>query len=250
VIAECDVPDGTGRSEFMKAWWWPVLCAVSMALAIPGHVPAQEPQVEPEYVGSLGVMLGVYSADKLDTSNIGGASRQRQASDMYLLVTGTRRLVDHLHLAASIGALSRGDVFIRDSSFLTRARLTIFPLSMGLRFYPVALAHGRRILPYLSAGGSLVVGVQVFERSTFQFDYSSDTRLALGGTLGAGLDYRVAERILLGLYGGYQRARFSRPLSDLPGGVSDFSGPQFLFTFSYLISGAGGGPRGEGNHGN
>ena len=95
-----------------------------------------------------------------------------------------------------------------------------------------------------------MVGVQVFESSTFQFNYNSDTRATLGGLAGAGVDYRVAERWLLGLYAGYQRARFSTPLSDLPGGVSDFSGPQFLFSFSYLISGTGGGPRGEGNHGN
>jgi len=219
-----------------------------MAMLSPAR--AQEAPVEPYYVGSLGVMLGVYSADKLEETNLaGGVSRQRRASDMYLMVLGTRRLTPHLAMAASIGALPRGDAFIREGSFLTRSRLTIFPVSLGLRVYPVALTPGRRILPYLAAGGSLVVGVQVLESSTFQPDYSSDTRATLGGILGAGADIRVAERILLGLYGGYQRARFSKPLSDLPGGVSDFSGPQFLFAFSYLISGAAGGPRGEGNHG-
>lgn len=223
-----------------------------VAIVLVGSVArAQEKPDAPRYVGTLGVMLGVYSADNLDSADLGsGISRQRRSSDMYLMITGTRRFTGHLSIVASLGALARGDAFIRQGGYLTRAKLTIFPLSLGLRLYPVALAPGRRIFPYLSAGGSLVLGVQVFESSTFQFDYSSDTRATLGGNMGAGVDYRVAEKILLGLYGGYQRARFSTPLSDLPGGVSDFSGPQFLFTFSYLISGAPKGPRGEGRHGN
>jgi hypothetical protein len=227
------------------------ICVCVAILLVASVARAQSEPHEPRYVGTLGVMLGVYSADNLDSADLGsGISRQRRSSDMYLVIAGTRRLTGHLSVAASFGALARGDAFIRQGGYLTRAKLTIFPLSLGLRLYPVALAPGRRILPYLSAGGSLVLGVQVFESSTFQFDYSSDTRATLGGNMGAGVDYRVAEKILLGLYGGYQRARFSKPLSDLPGGVSDFSGPQFLFTFSYLISGAPKGPRGEGRYGN
>jgi hypothetical protein len=196
-------------------------------------------------------MLGVYAADKLEETDIAGTlSRQRRASDAYLLVSGTRHLTGHLAAAASIGALALGDAFIRDGAFFTRVRLTLFPISLGLRVYPVAPAGTGRILPYLAAGGSLVVGVQVLESSTFQFNYSSETTATLGGLVGMGIDYRLADRWLCGVYAGYQRARFSRPLSDLPGGVSDFSGPQFLLSFSYLIAGAGGGPRGEGNHGN
>jgi len=226
-------------------------CLLLLLVARTAHPQEPEPEPEPRYVGSLGIMLGVYSADKLEDANlVNGVSRQRRVSDMYLLVSGTRRLAPHFALAASIGALARGDSFIRQGSELTRARLTIFPLSLGLRVYPVALAPGRRILPYLSGGGSLILGVQVIESSTFQSSYNSDTRATLGGSVGAGMDFRVAERMLLGFYGGYQNARFSKPLSDLPGGVSDFSGPQFLFTFSYLISGAPGGPRGEGRYGN
>jgi hypothetical protein len=244
------VPRGiTHRS--LRAGSLACLALVLLCSAWPQRAVAQDSLSARNYVGSLGVMLGIYAADRLEETNIAGTlSRQRRASDMYLVVGGTRHIAPHWALAASIGALARGDAFIRDGSFYTRARLSLFPVSFGLRFYPVAPAGKGRILPYLAAGGSLVVGVQVFESSTFQFNYSSETSATLGGLAGAGVDYRVADRLLFGLYAGYQRARFSKPLSDLPGGVSDFSGPQFMLSFSYLIAGTGGGPRGEGSHGN
>ena len=222
-----------------------------LLLGLPACAAAQVTDDRPRPVGSLGFRLGIYRANKLETGDLSaGPVRQRRASDVYLMFCGARHLWPHLAVEGSIGALSRGDTFVRAGAFLTRVRVTLLPLSAGLRVYPVAPASGAHILPYLSAAGSLVLGVQTFESSTLQFDYSSDTRATLGAMAGAGVEYRIAERMLVGLYGGYQRARFSEPLSDLPGGVSDFSGPQFMLTFSYLIFGTDGGPRGEGRHGN
>lgn len=238
------------------------LCVAAVILLGPGLGLAQpDPNVplpaEPAVRSTLGIRAGIYSAEKLEETTLDQSlARRRTASNLYLTFNFTRHLTRALALEASIGGLSRGETLIRDPDGITirRAQVSIYPLSIGMRFYPLAPDARRRIIGYLSGAGSLVLGVQVFNTSgsqyTYSFDYSSETDLTFGAVVGAGMDYRLGSRYLLGLFGGYQFADFSKPLSDLPGGVSDFSGPQFMITFSYLISGPPHGPRGEGKYGN
>lgn len=226
------------------------------AMLVAAPAAAQTDTARTDFISSAGVRMGIWSAETLDETVVdSNLSRIRTASDLFLSFQIVRRVTDFLAAEVSFGGLSRGDALIREGGLaVRRATISIYPLSLGFRFYPLAPNGKRRIMGYLSGAGSLVLGVQTFKESNSQyaysFNYSSETDVTLGGAVGAGLDYKLGERFYLGLYGGYQQAKFSKPLSDLPGGVTDFSGPQFTITFSYLIAGAHEGPRGEGRYGN
>ena len=232
---------------------WAMMLAV---LLWTGAASAQTDSTHTDFISNVGLRLGLWSAETLDETVLDSSfTRVRTASDLFLSFNVVRRIVGPLAAEVSISGLSRGDALIREGDVVVRrASVSIYPINIGLRFYPLAPNGERRIMGYLSGSGSLVLGVQTFKESGFQytnsFNYSSETDVTLGGAVGAGLDYMITDRAYLGLYGGYQQAEFSKPLSDLPGGVTDFSGPQFTITFSYLIAGAGKGSRGEGSHGN
>jgi hypothetical protein len=228
---------------------------VVLVLGWAGHTMAQVDSHNVKPVGAAGIRLGIYSADKLEeTSTTGSYARQRTASNVYLAFNFTRMVWHSLAAEGSVGALSRGDAIVRDASgtYVQRARITLYPLSAGFRLYPLGLGS-HRISPYVNAAGSLVLATQVFQSSGTTglgtFNYRSSTDATLGANAGAGADVHIGGRMLLGFFGGYQRARFAEPLSGLPGGVTDFSGPQFMITFGYLITGAKHGPRGEGKNG-
>jgi len=148
-------------------------------------------------------------------------------------------LTGPLNLDISLGAVSRGDIRITDNNGPTAVSglgtATLYPLGIGLAWFPFAKSVSTNIQPSLRAGGSLIVGTESVDAVVYD---------AYGGYIGSGAESRFE----LGYYGGvnllwvlgtqfgltggvkYQHAKFDKELF----GVKDYSGVQILFGATYL----------------
>ncbi|HWO57204.1 MAG TPA: hypothetical protein VNN55_06530 [bacterium] len=138
-----------------------------------------------------------------------------------------------LNLDFSIGAINRGDLRVRTGEEDIFGDATIYPLSAGIILYPMAKRTQQKLQPSLRAGGSLVVGTELFEINLARSNligFDTESRTALGYYFGAGANLVLSPSFCLTGTVKYQRAKFDKELF----GVKDYSGTMVLIGAAYM----------------
>ncbi|MCP4712631.1 MAG: hypothetical protein GY869_28735 [Planctomycetes bacterium] len=139
-----------------------------------------------------------------------------------------------------MGGVSRGDIRINyqnETEYETGfGTALVYPLGVGLGYFPLAPRPDQAIQPFVVAGGSLVIGTETISTTGYSphiggfYGLQSESREALGWYAGAGFDWVLGRSFALSAMGKYQYAKFSKELV----GVKDFSGAQILIGAAYL----------------
>lgn len=147
----------------------------------------------------------------------------------------TYNLTGPLYLDFNLGAVSRGDISIEYKGLTAFGTAGVYPLGIGLRLFPLAAKKNQMVHPFISAGGSLVIGTETLRHVADDYlrtylGYTTESREALGWYAGVGVDLILGENFALTFLGKYQHAKFGKELV----GVKDFSGGQILIGAAYL----------------
>jgi opacity protein-like surface antigen len=124
------------------------------------------------------------------------------------------RINRSLLLEISVGATNRGSVHVYESGDSDIGNLSLYPLLVSARFYPISMLGGP-LQPYVSAGGGMIHGRRSVDITTNywrQYGYEEDSRTDFTYTLGAGADFILTERLALNLNGRYLPIDFSEEL--------------------------------------
>ncbi|MBD3298187.1 MAG: hypothetical protein GF341_06000 [candidate division Zixibacteria bacterium] len=148
-------------------------------------------------------------------------------------------LTGPLNLDINVGAVSRGDIRITQTTGNVGidgfGSATLYPLGLGIAWFPLAKSINTTFQPFLRAGGSLIVGTETVDAVVYdQFGgfigTSSESRVEAGYYGGAGAFLVLGRQFALTGNVKYQYAEFSEELF----GVTDYSGVQILIGAVYL----------------
>lgn len=136
--------------------------------------------------------------------------------------------------SVSVGVLSvRTETRVAFGGVETETAL-VTPVFVGVRRYltPSDPESGRRFFGSVELGP--VTGSQSSTSVGSTVVVESITRTALGGRVGAGVEFLLGHRMMLGIVGGYA---FMTDFSDPIGGEKNHSGADFGLTFGILFGG-------------
>jgi outer membrane protein W len=106
---------------------------------------------------------------------------------------------------------------------------SISPVLMGVRYYLLGPDAGGTVRPYLAAAAGPYIGSEVSNTILFQ---GSHTETAMGGRIGAGIDFIAGYHFKFGGGVGYNlMADFGIPV----GGRSNYNGGDFMFSAGYIF---------------
>lgn len=106
---------------------------------------------------------------------------------------------------------------------------SVSPVLMGLRFYPFGPDAGGSVRPYLAAAAGPYVGSEV---SNTILSQGSHTETAMGGRIGAGIDFIAGYHFKFGANAGYNlMTNFDTPI----GGRSNYNGGDFMLGVGYIF---------------
>jgi len=139
----------------------------------------------------------------------------------------------------SAGSYYRGETRYHDSFGSYWIRVTIFPITGELKYYPLSSVKESRWQPYIDAGTGLVSGIENLRVG----DYVGSSLLVESGTnsyltfewhVGAGMEFSLSQFFVIGADFKYRGVKFS----DRVGGLKDYSGPQATLGLSYILKGS------------
>lgn len=105
----------------------------------------------------------------------------------------------------------------------------VVSILLGVRYYVPESTLDSPVRPYLSASVGPYMG---FEAKNDVLSQQARSESALGARLGGGIDFRVADRIKLGVGVGYNLiSDYSEPI----GARRNYSGPDFQFSIAFLF---------------
>jgi hypothetical protein len=111
----------------------------------------------------------------------------------------------------------------------------VIPIQCGLRYYFPQSSFGGSWRPYGVVAVGPYIGTESETLVGLEIKSTSKTRGAFGGRLGLGLDIQLSRLFMLGIMSGYDlMTDFSEPIGERV----NYSGPQFMFSFSVLLGGA------------
>jgi opacity protein-like surface antigen len=141
-------------------------------------------------------------------------------------------------LEFSLGSCYRGETRYSDSYGYYWKRVTIYPVSGGLKFYPLHSVQKSKLQPYGDAGVAFVSGIEdvrlgVYSGPYVMVDEGLNTYTTLGWHAGLGIDLSLSRMWAIGFDFKYRGVNFG----DEVGGLKNFSGPQLTLGVSYLVKG-------------
>lgn len=148
-------------------------------------------------------------------------------------------LTGTLNLDLNIGAVGRGDIRLSQSTSTSGVSgvgsATLYPVGVGLAWFPLAKSTQTAFQPCIRGGGSLIIGTEQVEATLYDYygqylGYSSESRVNLGFYGGGQIYWVLGTQFALSAGAKYQYASFSKELF----GVKDYSGVQVLFGAAYL----------------
>lgn len=139
-------------------------------------------------------------------------------------------------LGFSTGSCYRGETRFNDSDGYYWKRVTIYPFSAELKYYPVHHINKSKWQPYLDGGGGVISGTEILRFGEYSgpllfLGSSTDTYLTFGWHAGGGLDIVLSKSFALGVDFKYRGVRFG----DEVGGMKDYSGPEATLGISYIF---------------
>ncbi len=133
-----------------------------------------------------------------------------------------------------VGLYGRGNVELTNGGNTYRGQLSIYPILVTAKFYPLAGLPMIQLKPYLQAGGGLIVGNRptfTYVDAYYGYDVQQQTKADITYVLGAGFDFPVADQIALTANFRYTPANFGGDFD----GAKDFSGYQFTIGAGYIF---------------
>jgi len=178
---------------------------------------------------SIQVNAGLWSGSQVSNMvSASGVEAEVKTSAFVGGVLFTHWMHEYLALTASAGVLSS-----RISSTVTWQNTSqhvssVIPVLFGLRYYAVIDADGD-VRPYLSAAIGPYIGSEVSNTIYFR---GTHTETALGGRIGAGVDFFVSNHFKLDANLGYNlMSDFDIPV----GARRNYNGGDFSFGLGYIF---------------
>ncbi len=134
-------------------------------------------------------------------------------------------------LEFSFGSYYRGETRYYDSyGYYYWKRVTIYPISGELKFYPLSPIKRSRWQPYIDAGFGFVSGIENLRSGGYS---GTNTYLTFGWHAGGGIEFILSRLFVIGADFKYRGVRFG----DEVGGLKDYSGPEATLGLSYILKG-------------
>jgi opacity protein-like surface antigen len=135
----------------------------------------------------------------------------------------------------STGSCYRGETRYSDPDGYYWKRVTIYPFTAELKYYPLHLEKSKW-QPYLDGGAGLISGTEILRFGEYSgplllLGSTTDTYLTFGWHAGGGVDIVLSKSFALGVDFKYRVVRFG----DEVGGMKDYSGPEATLGISYIF---------------
>ncbi len=147
-------------------------------------------------------------------------------------------LENGLAVGISMGSCYRGETRYNDPYGYYWKRVTVYPISGELKYYPLYRVEKSRWQPYVDGGMGLVSGTENIRFGEYvgpllYLGDRTDTYLTFGWHAGAGMDFVLSRSFALGFDFKYRGVRFG----DEVGGMKDYSGPEAALGICYILTG-------------
>ena len=212
-----------------------LICCLLLSMAAPGFSSAQDLS----HSKMVGLRFGFWrSEDAKHVQPAPGEDILTNVTAPYGEVHFSLGLEKGLAVGISMGSCYRGETRYNDAYGYYWKRVTIYPLSAELKYYPLHRVARSRWQPYVDAGGGLVSGTENIRFGEYAgplllLGSGTNTYLTVGWHGGTGLDFLLTRSLILGFDFKYRGARFG----DEVGGIKDFSGPEATLGLSYVLKG-------------
>ena len=134
-------------------------------------------------------------------------------------------------LEFSLGSYYRGETRYNDpDGYYYWKRVTIYPISAELKFYPLSPIKQSRWQPYIDAGFGFVSGIENLRSGGYS---GTNTYLTFGWHVGGGMEFMLSRLFVIGADFKYRRVNFNKEV----GGLKDYSGPEATLGLSYILKG-------------
>lgn len=178
---------------------------------------------------SVGFNLGVFTGLKSSNVAVQGMSTEITVTGFAGNLFFSRWLRENLSLEMSAGLLT-GSAKVYSSAFNnTQQTSAVFPILLGLNYYIPELQPQNEIRPYISAAIGMYIGA---EATNDMISQQVHTETAIGGRIGAGVNFLLSDHFMLGANAGYHLMNnFKNPVA----GKNNFNGGNFSFHVDYIF---------------
>jgi len=185
----------------------------------------------------FGIRMGFWSA--LDAKNVHSSPSHEVLTKVtapYGELFFSNGLKKGFAFEFSAGSYYRGETRYSDSLGYYWKRVTVYPVSGAIKYYPFFSQSHNLWQPYLDVGISFVSGVENLRLGEYAEpfivvgDYIN-TYLTFGGFTGVGMDFVLSRFFVLGLDFKYRWVKFGKHV----GGLKDYSGPEATLGLSYIL---------------
>ncbi|MGB7062413.1 MAG: hypothetical protein WBF13_08700 [Candidatus Zixiibacteriota bacterium] len=190
-------------------------------------------------VQMIGVRMGFWNSVKATDVQAGpGEEILTKVTAPYGEFFGSVGLRKGFALEFSLGSNYRGETRYNDPYGYYWKRVTIYPMSGELKYYPLFSAERSKWQPYVGAGLGLVSGIENLRLGGYAGPYvfvesGTNSYLTLGWHAGGGIDFVLSRHLVICANFKYRGVRFG----DEVGGLKDFSGPEAAFGLAYVFKG-------------
>lgn len=168
----------------------------------------------------------------LDESYAGGTVDREGMNDMYAKLGFNHWLSDDLAFSIMLSALASDSYDRKDVYLYDREEIGVVTIFSGIRYYLPSSMGFYSWRPYLSLMAGPVIGSKIKDYVGDEVIKENRSQAALGGYIGAGIDFQVSHRIMLGINGGYTAMT---DFDEAIGGKDNFSGPEFGVSAGFLF---------------
>jgi hypothetical protein len=178
--------------------------------------------------------LGMWNQTTDARTEIGpGAVSTSVESDGFLGgIAYGRWLEEGLALTINVGGMAAQSETRTGLLETTTETDVVAPIILSMKYYLPKSTYGTSVRPFLKAGVGTFIGVQTIEETSLTVVTQSRTEMAIGGQLGAGVDFVVGRHFVTGLTIAYNVMNdFEEPI----GGSRNYSGPEFVLGFSFVF---------------
>jgi len=188
-------------------------------------------------VHMIGVRMGFWSA--VEAKNIQASPGEEILSKVtapygeFHVSTGLKK---GFALGFSLGSYYRGETRYHDPRGYYWKRVTIYPISAELKFYPLSPIKKSKWQPYMDAGLGFVSGIENLRFGEYHGPllYSgsdTETYLTFGWHVGGGIEFNISRLFVIGADFKYRGVKFG----DEVGGLKNYSGPEATLGLSYIL---------------
>jgi opacity protein-like surface antigen len=190
-------------------------------------------------VQMIGIRMGFWNAPKThDIQTTPGQEITTKVTAPYAELFISPGLKKGFALEFSFGSCYRGETRYHDPYGYYWKKVTVYPVSGGVKFYPLSSVKNYRWQPYTYIGFAFITGVEEIRLgeyfgSSVLVQEGTNTYTTLGWQAGLGMDVVLSRFWVIGADFKYRGVKFK----DEVGGLKNFNGPQVTLGVSYIVKG-------------